>query len=407
MALSERCELLCILFLVYGFGNGDGIRSCAAGCRVFLLRFSPSIYVVARMLFSHVSFSFSQMRTTFKLTSWNVNGARKLKSFLGHSQSIGDPDVLFLQETWISSDAEQLEIAGYVAFHAAAVPTHGHDAGGLSSFFKLTTFAGGQLERKDVPVPWVLTVRWSNGDQGVLFVNVYCAVHTGGVVVEDFELFADYVTELRSNFGGDEIIIAGDFNADRFRRPSPRNESEQCCLTVLGDMEADRFQIFPKTDVATYVDAGTTIDYIAVSPASLVHSFEVLPVGLCQHLPLSIRLSVDFDISVPLLPPRSPNLVFVPDRVDRVQQLLRLLEPDFACTRSVDESYALVEAAFLNCGVPKKASSQSHRAGSWWRYVPEDLRKEVDQLEEETRRAVTIWQARTSNTTATADLVSL
>jgi exonuclease III len=155
------------------------------------------------------------MNVTFDLVSWNVNGANKLRSFLGHSQcSIGSPDVLFVQETWISSEADQLVIDGYVAFHSPAIPTHGRDACGLSSFFKLTTFAGGQLEKKDTPVPWVSTVRWSDGNNGVLFVNVYAAVRTAGVLEQDFSLFLNYITDLRSSFGNDQLIVAGDLNAD-------------------------------------------------------------------------------------------------------------------------------------------------------------------------------------------------
>jgi hypothetical protein len=109
------------------------------------------------------------------------------------------------------------------------------------------------LEKKDTPVPWVSTVRWSDstGDSGVLFVNVYCAVHTTGVLEQDFELVHDYLVDLRASFGSDELIIAGDFNADRWRRPFPTNQKERLSLKVLASFEDEGFQIRPETDVVT------------------------------------------------------------------------------------------------------------------------------------------------------------
>jgi exonuclease III len=350
------------------------------------------------------------MCVTFNLISWNVNGAKKLRSFLGHSKrGLGSPDVLFLQETWISSEAEQLVIDGYVAFHAPAVPTHGHDSGGLSSFFKLTTFAGGQLEKKDTPVPWVSTVRWSDtsGESGVLFVNVYSAVHTTGVLEQDFELVAEYLTELRASFGNDQIVIAGDFNADRWRRPVPANNKERLSLQILNDLEEEGFQIRPERDDVTYVDSSTTIDYAIVSPGTLIQNFSVLPVGLCQHLPLSITLTVSIDIPSTSLPLRSPNLVFVPNRVNRTRELLRLCSSQFSSVRTVDDCYDTIEAVFLNCGVEKQRVSQSYRAGSWWRYVPRELRTEVDGLENETTEKVRSWIANEPGAPSTEDLITL
>ncbi len=362
--------------------------------------FSPSICF---------TFSFSrQMSVTLDLLTWNVNGANKLRSFLGHSRcGIGNPDVLFLQETWLSSDSEQLEIDGYVAFHAPGIPTHGRDACGLSSFFKLTTFAGGQLEKKDTPVPWVSTVRWSDGDSGVLFVNIYAAVHTSGVLEQDFELVNDYITDLRSSFGNDQLILAGDFNADRWRRPTPVNKKESLSLQLLRELDDDNFQVNPRSDVITYVDSSTTLDYVVASPGVLVNSFEVLPVGLCQHLPVFARLTVPISVQASALPLRSPNLLFVPKRVERVRELLLLIEPQLAGAKSVDDFYSLIESAFLNCGVEKRVSSQSFSSGSWWKYVSKELRTEVDKLEAASSDSVRRWMTGAHDRPSTEEVVDL
>jgi hypothetical protein len=279
----------------------------------------------------------------------------------------------------------------------------------LSSFFKLTTFAGGQLEKKDTPVPWVSTVRWSDtsGDTGVLFLNIYSAVHTAGVNEEDFQLVADYVTELRASFGNDQLIIAGDFNADRHRRPSPANTKEQHSLRLLTDLVNDGFQIRPEGSEVTYVDSSTTIDYVLITPGIFIRDFEILPVALCQHLPLSVSMIVSMEVPVNSLPMRSPNLIFVPTRVNRTRELLSLSSPQFATANSVDDFYQIMEDVFLNCGVEKKRSSQSFQAGSWWRFVPRDLRSEVDELEKESVEAVRKWLAKTPDAPATEDVITL
>jgi exonuclease III len=285
------------------------------------------------------------MSITFDLVSWNVNGARKLCSFLGHTKSgLNSPDVLFVQETWISNEAEQLVIDGYVAFHAPAVPTHGHDFGGLSSFFKLTTYAGGQLEKKDTPVPWVSTVQWSDtsGEVGILFVNVYCAIHTAGVLEQDFELVIDYITELRSSFGRNQIVIGGDFNAYRKRCPAPANAKERLSLRLLAELEDDEFQIWPRDGAATYVDSSMTIDYVAISPGMFIQNFSILPIALCQHLPLSINVTAALNFPTVDLPPQSSNLVFVPNRVNQTRNLLRLSSSQISSARTVDDLYEVI-----------------------------------------------------------------
>lgn len=63
---------------------------------------------------------------TFSLSTWNVNGARKLKKFFQDgNRSAVNSDVIFLQETWVSEESDQLVIRDYVAFHEAARPSKG------------------------------------------------------------------------------------------------------------------------------------------------------------------------------------------------------------------------------------------------------------------------------------------
>jgi exonuclease III len=139
-----------------------------------------------------------QMNNPLRITSWNVNGVLKLRSFFGRPrETVVCPDVLFLQETWANADGEQFLIKGYVAHHAPALPSSGHNVCGVSSYFRLEVFSGGVIQRLNAPVPWVLTVRWERPDgSGVVFVNVYAAIYTTGVLASDFDLLCDYVSDL-------------------------------------------------------------------------------------------------------------------------------------------------------------------------------------------------------------------
>ncbi len=82
--------------------------------------------------------------------TWNVNGIKKLKQFF---PTLTNPDVLCLQETWASSSLEQLCIHDYAAFYADALPSQGPRAvGGLSTYFRMETFASGKLVKLTSPV---------------------------------------------------------------------------------------------------------------------------------------------------------------------------------------------------------------------------------------------------------------
>jgi exonuclease III len=201
------------------------------------------------------------------VSSWNVNGVRKLRRFfqtVPHTKV--KANVIMLQETWVADKSNQLVLRDYIAFHEAALPSQGHNVMGLSSLFHLAHFSGGKLEKLQSPLPWVLAVRWSpDSGAGVLFVNIYAAIHTTGTMLSDVEEFRMFITDLRSSFGADELVIAGDWNLDKFRRPTPISSLEREMLSILRDLESDGFKAFPSSAIVTYADLFTTLDYYVVS----------------------------------------------------------------------------------------------------------------------------------------------
>ncbi len=210
----------------------------------------------------------------FSLSSWNVNGAKKLRKFFqNHRREFVTSDVILLQETWISEESEQLVLRDYIAFHEAAVPSKGHDVMGLSSFFHLKKFSGGSLEKIPSPLRWVLPVHWKLKEGcGVIFVNILAAIYTSGCLLSDVEEFGNFIRDLRSSFGADEIIMAGDWNIDDFRRPNPVNPLERVMLNVFRDLIRDDFVRFPSTPVVTYSDGFSTLDYVIVPKSVCVSS---------------------------------------------------------------------------------------------------------------------------------------
>ncbi len=283
---------------------------------------------------------------SLSLCTWNVNGARKLRRFFARSrETVRDPDVLCLQETWATTDAKQLSIQNYVAFHAEAQPSQGHGVGGLSSFFRIEAFAKGRLVKLPSPVWWSLIVRWaSDDDQGLIVVNIYAARFTSGVQSEDYELLFEAIDDIIASYGHDRLVIVGDFNADRFRRPNPTSREERMTLEWFRKMEAMDFRVLPDRPVVTYADASTTLDYILLSPAlnSQPHSWDVEEELRCQHLPLRVVVNVDFSPSGDALVARPPNLRFPPDRVLAVQELLSLLLENLNVFPSPDLLYEMI-----------------------------------------------------------------
>jgi hypothetical protein len=144
---------------------------------------------------------------------------------------------------------------------------------GLSTYFNLTKFSGGTLQKIVSPLPWVLVVRWACGDQpGVVFVNVYAAIHTEGTLGTDVVEFGDFITDLRSSMGGDEFIIAGDLNIDMYRRPAPIHPLEKIMIRVVKEIIDDDFAFCPTRPSVTYADSLTTLDYCVYSSGVLLLS---------------------------------------------------------------------------------------------------------------------------------------
>ncbi len=64
----------------------------------------------------------------------------------------------------------------------------------------------------------ILTFRWGTvQNPGILFVNVYLPVHTATVSVAEIEQLDSLVSDLRSQFPADTVIMGGDFNYDPWR----------------------------------------------------------------------------------------------------------------------------------------------------------------------------------------------
>ena len=53
--------------------------------------------------------------------------------------------------------------------------------------------------------------------RGVVFINAYIPLHSSDFTDVDLELFMDFMVEIRPDFPGDESIVMGDMNVNRFR----------------------------------------------------------------------------------------------------------------------------------------------------------------------------------------------
>lgn len=210
----------------------------------------------------------------FSISTWNVNGARKLRRFFENSnRSYVRSDVILLQETWVTEECDQLVLRDYIAFHEAAVPSQKRGVMGLSSFFDIKKFSGGTLEQLPSSLKWVLPVRWCPHEgQGVIFVNIYAAIHTSGCIPSDIEEFAQMLRDLQASFGADEFVLAGDWNIDKFRRPTPVPSLEKAVLRVFSDLLTDGFVMSPASPVVTFTDSLTTLDYVLTSSGVHVQS---------------------------------------------------------------------------------------------------------------------------------------
>ncbi len=115
-----------------------------------------------------------------RVLSWNVNGVRKFSNLPSELKFLEQHDVILLQETFAREDNELLELRGFLGNHARAVPTdQNRNRWGLSSLFRITTFADGFVERLPSPCDWILPSRWRQpGSPGLIVINLYIPVHS-------------------------------------------------------------------------------------------------------------------------------------------------------------------------------------------------------------------------------------
>jgi exonuclease III len=161
----------------------------------------------------------------FSCVTWNVNGVSKLRDFVFSTSWLGDYDVIFLQETYSTTDDNVIQLSGYLGHHSLAAYTGRRPSRGVSSLFRIESFVDGALQRITTPFDWVVASRWAAAQQpGLTFINVYLPVHTRGkdtnrklVAQTDLNVFRDFVADLISSNPGDSFLMGGDMNFDPWR----------------------------------------------------------------------------------------------------------------------------------------------------------------------------------------------
>ncbi len=159
-----------------------------------------------------------------KCVSWNVNGAAKFSALTPELRYLEQFDVVLLQETFTTSPENGLDLAGFIPFHVMGRVTGGCPSWGLSTLLKIDTFVGGTLKPVRSPMDWIQVTRWrTESDRGILFINIYVAVHTAGFTVSDTRAALDFFDSLRADFPADCVLMGGDMNADSWRLVDQRN----------------------------------------------------------------------------------------------------------------------------------------------------------------------------------------
>jgi hypothetical protein len=206
------------------------------------------------------------------------------------------------------------------------------------------------------------------------------------VTAVDFELIFDAIEELRTSYGGDNLVIVGDLNVDRFHRPNPTQREEKTMKLIiewLRRMEANDFGVLPDKPVVTYLDASTTLDYVLVSPLLRVSPIEwqVEEALNCQHLPLSVTIDQKSDDGVSeKLIVRQPNLSFPPPAIAATRELVSSIPSSLLAPGDPGLLYEHITRCFLVGGVEKRGMCME-RGTSWWKYVPPSLRERLSELE--------------------------
>jgi hypothetical protein len=252
--------------------------------------------------------------------------------------------------------------------------------------------SGGRLTKQDCPVPWALTVRWEVEEgRAITFVNCYAAIHTDGVDANDIQVFGDYLFDLQTSYVGDVFVIAGDLNVDLFRRPTATGK-EGKVLEIVATLRNNGFTVVPLTPEVTYVDSGTTLDYVAVLGNTRPLSCAIEDVSVCQHLPVTVTTDISWNLQPLQLPRRPPNCTFSAVQIERVRDLLEKCIPELNGT--VDDIYERIESAFLSCGSSraKRVEVDDDQVASWWRYVPTMLRDRLKVLEARAKDLFALWR---------------
>lgn len=214
-----------------------------------------------------------------KVFSWNVEGLQKIVDDHSLMLSVRCSDILCFQETWALST---ISVDGFVARTLPAIPTGGRNAGGQAIYLREALFGASEVSQLDSH-PMVLALRIKTESQAFIIASVYIEMRASTPAI--YNSFVDWVYETRSSYPGDQLVIAGDFNADRFRRkPSAFDRLFVDCVDMLLQ---DGFHIEPATKVLTYIHPSgvSTIDYFMVWGAT-VESFRVDICPEVSHRPL-------------------------------------------------------------------------------------------------------------------------
>ncbi len=162
--------------------------------------------------------------------TWNVNGVAKLRDYVFSTSWLRQHDVIYFQETYSTSEENVFQLPGYLGHHSLAAYTGRRPSCGVSTLFRIESFADGALQRITAPFDWIVASRWAATQQpGLTFINVYLPVHTRGqdntrklVSQTDLNVFRDFVLDLISSFPGDSFLMGGDMNYDPWRNEESR-----------------------------------------------------------------------------------------------------------------------------------------------------------------------------------------
>ncbi len=83
--------------------------------------------------------------------TWNVNGVSKLRDYVFSTSWLRQHDVIYLQETYSTSDENVFQLPGYLGHHSLAAYTGRRPSRGVSILFRIESFVEGALQRVTTP----------------------------------------------------------------------------------------------------------------------------------------------------------------------------------------------------------------------------------------------------------------